>query len=323
MTDPTPEQFAEAAAWMARLRGPNRTSQFERGFHRWLDAKPEHRVAFESMTNAWEVSGRLPTPQISRTSRWEQLGYRQGFVRAILAVATLAVLAIGVVFYVHYARGLVTDIGEQRQLTLEDGSRIFLNTSTRILVRYDKSTRRIELIRGEAQFEVARNPHWPFVVHAGNQEIRALGTSFVVRYSEGTTAVTLVEGKVTVTPVAPAEPAPAEPLPKQAIALIPGQRLIVASASAAAVDEPPLEKVTAWRRGLVDFDNTPLSEAVAEMNRYSTRPITLDSAASGSIAVTGVFRAGDASSFAAALARAYDLDVNETSDAIHLKSPPR
>ena len=95
---------------------------------------------------------------------------------------------------------VVTGVGEQRTLTLEDGTRIQLNTDTRAVVRYDERLRRVELEKGEAMFEVARRPDWPFVVTAGDRQIRALGTAFVVRREAEVLAVTLVEGKVTVTP---------------------------------------------------------------------------------------------------------------------------
>src|SRR5262249_42283613 len=157
-------------------------------------------------------------------------------------------LAIGALLLVHHLRGITTDIGEQRQLTLEDGSRIFLNTATRVLVRYDKQARRIELKRGEAQFDVARNPQWPFIVRAGDREIRALGPPFVVRYNEHGTAVTLVEGKVSVTPIAsslrhtPDLPTTATSSTR-AIALTAGQRVTIARAGTPQLDRPPLERV--------------------------------------------------------------------------------
>lgn len=343
-SDPTPEEFAEAAAWIARLHGPNRTAQFEKGFQRWLTAKPEHAAAFEAMTSAWEIAGRLPQPPFPRISRWQRLGYRQGFVRSAVAVITIAVIAITVFLYSQYLRGVTTDIGEQRQLTLEDGSRVYLNTSTRILVRYDKDTRRIELKQGEAQFDVAKNPTRPFLVRAGNHEIKALGTSFMVRYDRDGTAVTLVEGKVSVYALADGpsvekaraaavadstrrtrESTGAEPNSRPrnlaaagAVTLSPGQRLTLAGTITPKLDEPPLEKVTAWRRGLVDFDNTALRDAIDEMNRYSTRTIILDDVGAASTPITGVFRAGDAASFAAAVARAYGLALAEAPDAIHL-----
>jgi transmembrane sensor len=340
--DPTPEQFAEAAAWIARLHGPNRTAQFEQGFQRWLTAKPGHAAAFEAMTGAWEVAGRLPQPPFPRICRWQRMGYLQGFVRSAVAVVTITVIAVAVFLYAQYLHGVTTDIGEQRQLTLEDGSRVYLNTATRILVRYDEGARRIELKRGEAQFDVAKNPNRPFLVRAGDHEIQALGTSFMVRHDRDRTAVTLVEGKVSVYALEDApraewaaetaeragraresrgtQPKPtAHSLdPMGVITLSPGQRLTLADTTTPKLDEPPLEKVTAWRRGLVDFDNTALRDAIDEMNRYSTRPIILDDAGAADTLITGVFRAGDAVSFAAAVARAYDLALAEAPDAIHL-----
>ncbi|MEJ1962448.1 MAG: FecR domain-containing protein [Gammaproteobacteria bacterium] len=89
--------------------------------------------------------------------------------------ATLALIALGTFFYLRDA-GIGTDVGEQRTLTLADGTRIYLNTDTRVVVRYDEHVRRVELKSGEALFEVAHRPDQPFVVVAGDRTITALGT---------------------------------------------------------------------------------------------------------------------------------------------------
>src|SRR5688500_9675305 len=93
--EPTPAEYAEAAAWIARLHGPNRTAGVERGLHRWLNGSPEHVAAFEAMNAAWEVTGKLPRASFPRVSRWQRLGYRQGFIRSAVAVASIGILALG------------------------------------------------------------------------------------------------------------------------------------------------------------------------------------------------------------------------------------
>jgi transmembrane sensor len=320
VNEPSPADFADAAAWVARLHGPNHTAQVERGLRRWLEATPAHRAAFEAMTAGWEATGQLRPKPFPRVSRWQRAGYRDGFVRSALAMAALGVLVLGTVLYVHRTNGIATGIGEQRVVTLDDGTRVFLNTATRVVVRYDHNTRRVLLKAGEALFEVAKRPDWPFIVEAADQRVRALGTSFVVREEGPRVAVTLVEGRVTVSPVnalvrntLPGHTSPIEP-----VTLVPGQRVTLTAHQMPRVDQPSIETVTAWRRGLVDFQDVPLPEAVAEMNRYSKVKLAVADRSAAGLHITGVFRAGDVSSFAAALARTYSIQVTEGEEEIRL-----
>jgi len=360
--EPTPAVYADAAAWIARLHGPNRSIQVEKGLRRWLTSHPTHAMAFEAMTAAWEVTGRLPQEPLPRVSRWRRKGYRDGFIRSAAAVAAVALVVAGAVVYLRHDDGITTSAGEQRTVTLDDGTRVFLNTQTRIVVRYDDRARRVELKSGEALFEVARKVDRPFVVKAANRQVTALGTAFIVREDGARMSVTLLEGKVAISSPdlqTPEEPHPSLPsnssprlrLPSPSIdsssqpspwkgeggsesririkerpgvrnneiILSPGQRLTLAASKAPKVDSPPLESVTAWRRGLVDFENTPLGEAVEDMNRYGGVRVAVENAERSTIRVTGVFRAGDAESFAAAVARAYQLEVAESENKIILK----
>ncbi len=136
--------------------------------------------------------------------RWRRDFPLEHFSRRLLVIATLALFCVGLGIYGFLNRSIVrTSVGEQRVMTLEDGTRVVLNTATRISVQYDRSARRVRLESGEALFEVAKRPEWPFVVTVGERQVTALGTSFVVRRDAELAAVTLVEGKVVITPVTP------------------------------------------------------------------------------------------------------------------------
>lgn len=298
---------AEAAAWIARLHRKNRTSADEAGFRRWLQADPANAAAFERMTEIWDRSGRLKSGALARVraKQHAQPTQRWKLVSIGAAVACIALLAV---FVWIQGSDVSTGIGEQRVVTLEDGSRITLNTATALDVRFDKKQRRVELKAGEALFEIAKRPNWPFVVAAGDREVTALGTSFVVRRDEERIAVTLVEGTVKVAPVAID---PVIPRTTDVKILSPGQRLTIDQHQAPRLDRLPAEKATAWRRGLVELDATPLPLAIAEMNRYSRVQIELEHPDPAAIQVSGVFRAGDSLEFARALARAYGLTVEE------------
>jgi transmembrane sensor len=335
---------AEAAAWIARLHGPDRAPADEAGFQRWLKANPAHARAFEQMTDLWDAGARLKTDTLARVGNASRARARTRVRFARFAIATAAVAAIAGVSIVRVMSNaaITTGIGEQRILTLEDGTRITLNTATQLKVRYDDHQRRIELKNGEALFEVAKRKDWPFIVTTGEKAVTALGTTFVVRHDTHQTAVTLIEGKVAVASQddlaasgeaiyrsngsssaqtggqAPDASYPIADL--QPVVLAAGQRLIFEGGEAPKLDKPSLEKVTAWKQGLVELDNTPLSDAIAEMNRYSVVPLVLADPDRTNVRVSGVFRAGDSLEFARAVAAAYGLSVSEEPEALVLRA---
>jgi transmembrane sensor len=257
---------------------------------------------------------------MEHVAQWELVGFRLSFSRAVLATLAVAVLAItGTVYWLH-SDVTTTGIGEFRTLALEDGTRVHMNADTRLIVRYGKALRQVQLVSGEALFEVTHNPERPFIVTVNGHRIRDIGTEFDVLSERNRLAVTLLQGKVTVSSVtggAVSSPRPSLPVGtlsvrRQAIMLSPGERLTFTADQMPQIDRPSLDLVTAWERGQVVLDDTPLAEAVAEMNRYSSRRIVISSTMH-SIRVSGVFEAGDSASFAAAVAREYDLNESTRS----------
>lgn len=310
---------AEAAAWLARLHGPQRAANVDRGFQRWLQAHPENVRAFALLTERLEAVERLRTRALPRAWRKAPRTTRVAWPLAAGVAAALGLVAAGAFAYLRYA-GVGTAVGEQRTLTLEDGTRVYLNTSTRVRVHYDEGQRRIELVTGEALFDVAKESHRPFVVAAGDRDITALGTIFLVQREAQEISVTLVEGKVAVAANAGAERGVA--LAKLAV-LAPGERLTISARKPPRVDHPALEKVAAWRQGQVALENVPLARAVAEMNRYSTVRLVVESPGAAAAPVGGFFRMGDSASFARAVADTYGLQVIERDDEIVLVGEPR
>jgi transmembrane sensor len=327
---PSPAACAQAAAWVARLHGPNRTREVEEGLRRWLAESPDHAGAFELLSDTWEKSARLRRSPLERVANWERVGFRMSFSRVALATAcTFAMAVIATLLYLH-TDAVTTGIGESRTLALEDGTRIHLNTDTRVTVRYERRFRQVVLDRGEAFFDVAKHPDRPFVVSAQGREIRALGTQFLVRAESQRLSITLVEGKVTVSgPTTPAvsvsenagtaeAPPPHSAGTSSVVTLSPGERLTLASATAPRIDRPSIERVTAWERGQISFDNSRLADAVAEMNRYSRTPIVLHDPTLAGIRVSGIFEVGDSAYFAQAVSRIYHLRLDQGPGAILL-----
>lgn len=318
---------AEASAWITRLHGPNRTAEMEAGFRRWLAERPENAEEFEGLTEIWDLvgSGRL-VRGVPRLERWEHSeearelqalrshahqAYRpprRTWAHAAVVLFVCGLVALGA-YRIWWTPSYSTDIGEQRIVQLADGTRVSLNSDTRLVVAYSDEERRLYLERGEGFFEVARNPQRPFVVVAGDREVRALGTSFVVRYEPGRTTVTLVEGRVIVTPLS---------APEESATIAPGQRLTFSRSAEPRLDMPRIEAVTAWRRGEVVLDDTPLADAVVEMNRYDKTQIVIEDPEIAALSVSGLFHTGDSEGFAHSVARMYGLSVRQTDDSIEL-----
>ncbi len=315
----SPKAIDEASVWLVVLRGPRRNGEVEQGFRRWRDQDPAHAAAFEAVTTMWELAEGLPRRALPLPQRWKRAGFRAGLARAAGAVAAVVVLMVAaVVWYVHGA-GVTTGVGEQRTLTLRDGTRVYLNTNTRIVERYSSERRSVELKSGEALFEVAQHgPAWPFVVTAGTTQVTALGTAFVVRREDDLLSVTLMEGSVNVAPTRDA----AVPAGMQSRVLQAGERVTFKSHQAPRMDRPEIGKVTAWRRGRVELDDTALADAAGEMNRYSDLKIRIERPESAAILVKGAFRMGDSASFARSVAATCGLVVRQEGEEIVLTGEP-
>jgi transmembrane sensor len=316
------EVRAEAATWIARLRDERRGPDVETDLRKWLGESDEHRRAFNRMTRVWELAG-----NIRMRPRADVSALRAGRSRfSPWAAAAAAALALVVIASLYWRDNVFTTaVGQQRVRVLRDGTRVALNTDTRIEMNYDEHARRVRLVRGEARFDVSKHPTWPFLVSVGGQEIRALGTSFIVRHdNDQDLSITLVNGRISVAPIAGTGEAP----PEAPQVLVPGQRLLISQHRAPAVDRPELSRVTAWERGRVEFDATPLEDATTEMNRYTTTRVVVPDAEVAQLRIGGVFRAGDSDEFVKIVTAALGLRADRNGEDIVLSrsttqpSPP-
>lgn len=303
---------AEAAVWTAKLQADDRDSTTEAALQEWLRADPAHAAAFERATELWAM---LPGAALYRQKNVVPLrrvrakaGIGRHAVQALAASLLLTVGAGAGWWLLDHPADYQTKLGEQKVATLEDGSRIALNTDSEVEVSYGENERRVQLDRGEAMFEVAPNHARPFIVTAGDKQVRALGTSFIVRRSDSGVFVTLLEGKVSVTDLRVSAD------DRKSTILAPGERLTASVDAPATIDQPAIDAVLAWRRGQAVFSDTPLSAAVAELNRYGGRHIELEDPRLASLRVSGVFATNDTAEFAAAVAALHELRVEKTAD---------
>lgn len=298
----------EAAAWHARLG----TTSIEAGaiddFFEWR-SQPGNADAYRRVDQVWRESQRLGSdPAIAealegarRRGQQRGLGRRSVLVGG-LAGATAFLLVIAGAWLWNGRGEYATDIGEQRVIQLADGSKINLDTDSRIRVRFTNGERRIDLDHGQALFDVAHAPDRPFVVHVGDARVTAVGTVFDVRRAGETVSVTLVSGVIDV--VAPETVASRRRMAAGQQTKVSGRAI-----STRAVD---VAAETSWTSGRLIFSDIPLEQAVSEMNRYLTDKIEIDDPAIRTVSINGVFQVGDRDAF-----------ISAASDGLGLRSAPK
>lgn len=259
-----------------------------------------------------------------------------------VAIASAAGLVVGIVILLAvvrpWARVYVTDIGEQQAITLRDGSIIELNSRSRARVTYTKTERGVDLLEGQALFHVAKDPSRPFVVRCGLTRVRAVGTQFdVYRKASGIT-VTVVEGRVLVfnagSPKATRASANEahQPTSSGAVARVPegdaevlnaGQQVTVARNLPLQPSVADVESTTAWIHRRLVFKSSPLTEVVAEYNRYNLRRLVIGDPALRDFHVSGVFAAADDVSLVEFLRAQPNLTLRMTDSQIEITTKDR
>ena len=217
--------------------------------------------------------------------------------------ASLALASVPVYQSLTAVESYATAVGGFQSLPLADGSRVDLNTNSRLGVVYRKSVRRLDLERGEAFFKVAKNADRPFVVHAGAWRVTAIGTAFTVKLRGGDIDVVVTEGRVRLD--SPATGA----TPTRPVFASAGQAATATGASAVVrpLDAAAMDMALSWRDGLLIFEGRPLGEVAAEFNRYNHVQLVVDPSATGVI-VDGSFRATNVEGFLRLLRQGFDVN---------------
>jgi transmembrane sensor len=209
------------------------------------------------------------------------------------------------------AEAYATGHGEQRTLVLADGSRLSLDALTRVEVTLARAERRIELVSGRMNIEVAKDPERPLRVQAAGSTVTALGTVFTVERGPDAVVVTLVEGRVA---VRRAQGGPLEMRPGQELTLDPARGTSLR-------DSVDTEQALAWREGKLIFDDEPLGAAATRMNNYGARRIVVEGAAQD-LRISGVFRAGDVEAFVGAVESYFAVDATWDATTVVLRAKP-
>ena len=318
MVRQTATEIDEAAAgWAASLdRGLSREEAAD--LDAWLRADPRHLGAFGRMQalslhteRALALGPGYRADQFrARRAPWPSR--RQLFGTGAVAAAGVAALGSGL-WFANADGHLSTRRGEVRVVPLSDGSVITLNTDSAVAVRYSGNLRAISLTKGEALFDVAKDPGRPFVVSAGDVKVRAVGTSFTVRRLEDMPVRVFVQEGVV--EVARRSAQAARP-----IRLAANMRAFADAAGPRIDPVSPADagRELAWRQGRIAFEGQPLAEAAAEFGRYSDTRIVIEDPRLAREEISGMFQANDPVGFGRAVAEALGARVEVTENQVRL-----
>lgn len=287
--DLDPGIVAQAGEWVALLWSDEATEADRQACARWRQAHPDHETAFQRMQAFGGALHDIPAPvvfgslQVSRPNRNGR--------RKALGVLTAGLVGGGLAYqlrdsgaWLRASSDISTPVGQWRNLRLDDGSLLALNTDTAVDIRFDATQRRIVLRRGEIYLQShadPKTPARPLLVQTPQGIAQALGTRYSVRLREDSTQVAVYDGAVRVqtlqgdTQVVPA-----------------GQATQFSDTSVAMPLVAASDSALAWTRGLIIAEGQRLSDFVTEVARY--RPGWLHCAPEvADLLFTGVFRLDD------------------------------
>ncbi|MGO3868893.1 MAG: FecR family protein [Alcaligenes sp.] len=237
---------------------------------------------------------------------------RRRFLWQGATLGAVAILGAGGVYIaqqdtVSHALSYTTAFGEQKTVTLPDGSEVHMNVSTELVLHYQAHRRQLTLLKGEAMFAVQSDKNRPFIVDAGQVQVEVTGTVFNVRrHAQGSVEVAVTEGSVQVS---------SGPWwNRQQASLTPGMLAQGSEEQAWSVQRTDVAARTAWRQGKVVFRDQTLDEVVQEMNRYLPEPIELMDEQLKRLRMAGVFNIEDAQGFLLALQEQLPVTVVTRSD---------
>jgi len=353
---------AEAINWFLQFHDHGNAPVDHQAFSEWLLRSPMHIEEYLAVSTAWQGIEVSDKPEFtiesliaaassdnkhdnvvklwaddnndtrSQSVDQRRRSSKRRWLGLAASVALSAGLWLGYVEW-NYAREFQTAIGEQRTVILTDGSEMVLNTNSVVRVNWSRAERHLDLLRGEARFHVAKNPARPFVVETREAAVRALGTIFNVRANEASTEVTVLQGRVKLTELAPIAPVLQQQpddhkksgdtgdlqTAPMSVELDAGQRAAVSGEKIEVDKGPTPESVSAWTQKRLVFRDQSLAEVVREFNRYRVSPILIESPQLAVIRINGVFDPNDPYSLAAFLQDFESVHVTWSDDGtVHL-----
>lgn len=335
-----PAIVAEASAWFVEFRAGDVNAEGRARFIEWLRRSPEHIQAYLEIAGVWsELPASDPAGKIDITGMVARARGEPDVIplspdrprfasaasgvrpynqwrspRAAVALAAAVLLTVAGVLFLgseKFSDSYSTGIGEQRTVQLVDGSTVELNARSTIHVHLTEHQRDVTLLEGQALFRVAKDKQRPFVVRAGDAQVRAVGTEFDVYRKQSATLVTVVEGRVE---TYDSSDSPGTP----AIVLSAGEQLTVLPHMVTKPTRTDTAVATAWVQKRLIFEDTPLSDVAEEFNRYNRRPLTIDDSELEAIKISGVYSSTDPASLINFLRSQNSMQVIETNNQVRV-----
>ena len=341
----------EASEWFVAFCEGQVDTAGRQAFDRWLRASPEHVRAYLRISALWESADLLakgrrvdadelvkrastehPVVALARIESGSDVdavpraseGRSKAHVRMAACLVLFCAMGAGALLWWRLPPRYVTGPAEQRIVQLSDGSTIQLNAQSRVEIHFSAAERGIDLIEGQALFSVARNPARPFVVRSNGTQIRAVGTQFDVYRKRRGTTVTVVEGRVAI--VGPSPTLVSLPSTtggsNQAgtpVFVTAGEQASVTPQEPARASRANVAAATAWTRGELVFQSTPLRDVVEELNRTSSRHLVIEDTTLLNYHISGVFPYADPAGLDGFLKQRFGVVVEETDQEIHIR----
>jgi transmembrane sensor len=326
-----------AADWFVRLQSTDVSLEETLAWQAWIHESPLNAEAFariEEISHALcaiPIPAGVPAALLERDrydasvpiGEWKPRRVPRWRWAALGVAASFGLIALVAVWKTPAAtNAFETSVGENRSVTLADGSIVALGGDTRIEVALSQNVRAIELTRGEALFKVAKDSARPFKVRAGDATIVAVGTEFNVERDSDRAVVSVTEGRVVVNPFTGLLPVSLlqEFKPKlRSVHVSAGQQT---TAGSAGIEEPTKmeDPATGWQIGHLAFRLQPLRYVLEEVNRYADKPIVLETESMGALVITGTVERENIGGWIKSLEHAFDLQATEEADQIVLRA---
>lgn len=299
-----------AAHWCMRLHADDCTAAERRDFTLWHDAHPLHAFEYAAMLEIWDVADHLPRPAPPPVVVPFKPRRR---LRAYAVAAAVCLVALPLAAFTGWEAGWLPNAYQHleagdslRKVTLSDGSQLELNLGTELVYTRFKDQRRVTLKKGEAFFKVSHDPEHPFIVQAGDGQIRVTGTQFNVWKYDDLVRVMLLEGSVQVKSDAT----------HKGSSLTPGMQASYhrgdANPHIGAID--PDDTALAWRDGKLILDNLALSDALPLINRYLNKPVMLADAGTGAIRIGGIYNINEMANLVRSLPKVLPVYLTQNQD---------
>ena len=337
------EAEIKAAEWLARLDREEQSAADLAAFDAWKSADPRHAAAYARLAATWQALDRI---QAVRPSEQEPINsdyfgvmgasslrlkkalqqasaktprrlparraLRRWLTISLAASILLAVSGIWIANMFGTSQTFTTNVGGFQRIVLEDRSTLYLNTNSEVRVTLLPRIRKVELVRGEASFDVVHDLSRPFIVAAGKTAVRAVGTKFDVRRLDNDVEVIVDEGKVVVGAPEILEMVQMA-VPSTLLHVSAGQTARSSGGSVNLMQLPKdgVARKLAWQNQILIFDGDSLTDVVMQFNRYNDRQLIIADPAVARLRIGGYFRPTNLDAFIGVLQSDFNIVVNK------------